>query len=140
MASAAPSRPVAQPACDSKQQLMEGTWHPGEQTQGLSLCRRHLVLATWPSSLHTTSVHLLSSPLRQVLQLTAPNSRCRNELREVRGLYQDTAGKRWNLDSDPGLSDHKAHVPNHCAPWLLDTRFPPAMRPSEKRGKLKCGP
>lgn len=140
MASAAPSRPVAQTARDPKQQLMGGTWRPGEQTRGSGLCRRCLALATRPSSLHTTSVHLLGSPLRQVLQLTALDSRFRNELREVRGLYQDTAGKRWNLDSDPGLSDHNAHVPNHCAPWLLDTHFPPAMRPSDKRGKLKCGP
>lgn len=56
-------------------------------------------------------------------------------------LAPDTAGKRWNVNSDPGLSDSKAHVPSQCIAWFPGARFPPAMGSSEQRGKLSvCGP
>lgn len=84
---------------------------------------------------HTRSMGLSSPQGGPVLTLAFSMQKW--SLDRLGDLLQ-TLGKRWNLNSDPGFSDFKAHVPYHCIVWLLVTHFPPAMGSSEKRGKLKC--
>lgn len=65
VASAAPSRPVAQPACDVNGEAADAGCLE-TQAQGLLTFRRCLGWV-WPSFLHGTSVYLLSSPTMQIL-------------------------------------------------------------------------
>lgn len=141
MASAAPSRQQPRAACEctGKKELMGRRWSPASldyspatHVYQADLCRPSV--SPWA---HTRSIHLGSPPGG----LFRPSlSRCRHRALDRLGDLLQTLGKRWNINSDPGFSDFKAHVPDHCIAWHLVTHSPPAVGSSEKGGKRSVIP
>lgn len=127
MASAAPSRQQPRAAGEriSKRELLGRRWSPARRDSQAANVYQAYLPDPWA---HARSVHLGSPPVGPVPTLafspvpTLAFSMQKQSLDRLGDLLQ-TPGERWNLNSDPGFSDVKAHVPHHCIAWLLVTRF-----------------
>lgn len=82
---------------------------PSKQTHMAGIYDAYHALARGKASSHTPPQSPQQSPGGSCYNSHCPDAEM--ELGQVRRLAPDTAGKRWNSNSDPGFSDPKACVP-----------------------------